>query len=66
MDNKRREEFLGSIKVDVQKEYQRIIKEQKIMKAIDDNPDLLNTLPLEKLHIVEEIFARNYKKLKRQ
>lgn len=64
--NENQRKFRDELKVDARSGYEKIMRKKKLFKLVNDYPEILDSLPLEKLKIIEELYAEEYRKTTRK
>ncbi len=62
----KRDQFINEIKVDMSYQYKMIDRKLKIYRLIDEHPELLNSLPFEKLKMIKKMYEEDYIKKKKK
>ncbi len=54
--------FREEIQIDPRKGYEKVMQKQKVFELVNNYPEILDILPVEKLRVIESFYAENIKK----
>ncbi len=57
--------FISRLQVDPKKGYEKVRQKQEVFKLVNDYPEILDSLPAEKLKIIYGFYEENYKRIKK-